>query len=264
MRPFLRSVVAACALLLSLSAAAQPTTLPHPPGFEYWPGADYDPAVPTTQAVLGHAVGEDIALSADVRRYFDALSAALPDRVRVVDYGRSWEGRPLWYAVVGSAANVARADAVAAAMRELADPRVADRARAEAIIGDMPAVVWLGYSVHGNEPGTTDAAMQTAYHLLASRGDARVPAMLENTLAVIVPVQNPDGRDRFIHANRAARGPFPDGDFLSAERDEPWPGGRMNHYVFDLNRDWFAQTQPETRLLAPELLRWMPSRSIRI
>jgi hypothetical protein len=258
MRPFLSSVIAACALLLSVVAAAQPTTLPHPPGFEYWPGADYDPAVPTTQAVLGHAVGEDIALSADVRRYFDALAAALPDRVRVVDYGRSWEGRPLWYAVVGSAANVARADAVAAAMRELADPRVADRARAEAIIRDMPAVVWLGYSVHGNEPGTTDAAMQTAYHLLASRGDARVPAMLENTLAVIVPVQNPDGRDRFIHANRAARGPFPDGDFLSAERDEPWPGGRMNHYVFDLNRDWFAQTQPETRLLAPELLRWMP------
>ncbi len=253
-----RLVVVAWALLLPIAGLAKTTTLPHPPGFEYWPGADYDSSVPTAEAVLGHAIGEDIALSADVRRYFDALAAALPDRVRVVDYGRSWEGRPLWYAVVGSALNVTRADAVAAAMRELADPRVADRARAEAIIRDMPAVVWLGYSVHGNEPGTSDAAMQTAYHLLASRGDARVPTMLENALMVFVPVQNPDGRDRFIHANRAVRGPFPDGDVLSAERDEPWPSGRMNHYVFDLNRDWFAQTQPETRLLAAELLRWMP------
>lgn len=258
MRASLPALLAALALCAPVAAPAQPTTLPHPPGFAYWPDADYDPAVPTTQAVLGHAVGEDIALSADVRRYFDALAAALPDRVRIMDYGTSWEGRALWYAVVGSAANLARADAVAAAMRELADPRVSDRARADAIIRDMPAVVWLGYSVHGNEPGTTDAAMQTAYHLLASRGDARVPVMRDNVLAVFVPVQNPDGRDRFIHASRAARGPFPDGDALAAERDEPWPGGRMNHYLFDLNRDWFAQTQPETRLLAPELLRWMP------
>jgi hypothetical protein len=245
-------------LCVAVGALAQPTRLAHPPGFAYWPDADYDPSVPSAESVLGHAIGEDIALSADVRRYFEALAAARPDQVRLVDYGRSWEGRPLWYAVIGSPANLARADAIAAAMRELADPRMSDAARAQDLIRDLPAIVWLGYSVHGNEPGTSDAAMLTAYHLLASRGDARVPAMLANTLVIINPVQNPDGRDRFIHAERATRGPFPDPEFAAAGRDEPWPGGRMNHYVFDLNRDWFALTQPETRLQVPEMLRWMP------
>lgn len=232
--------------------------LPNPPGFEYWPGASLDPSIPAPRTVLGHDIGEDIVLSADVRRYFDALAAAAPDRVRIIDYGRSWEGRPLWYAVLGTPANLARLDAIAEATRELGDPRRSDRARAEALARDLPATIWLGYSVHGNEPGTSDAAMLTAQHLLASRGDARVAAMLANALVVINPVQNPDGRDRFIHAERAVRGPFPDPDPIAAGRDEPWPGGRMNHYVFDLNRDWFAQTQPETRLQAPELLRFLP------
>lgn len=257
--PPLSVLLASVLLLLPMTPAlAQPTTLPHPPGFEYWPGADNDASVPTADAVLGHAIGEEIALSAEIRRYFEALAEARPSQVRLIDYGTSWEGRPLWYAVIGSEANMARADAIAGAMRELADPRRGDAARARDIVRDMPAVVWLGYSVHGNEPGTSDAAMLTAYHLLASRGDARVPQMLENTLVVINPVQNPDGRDRFIHAERAVRGPFPDPEFAAAGRDEPWPGGRMNHYVFDLNRDWFALTQPETRLQVPELLRWMP------
>lgn len=183
--------------------------LPNPPGFEYWPGASLDPSIPAPRTVLGHDIGEDIVLSADVRRYFDALAAAAPDRVRIIDYGRSWEGRPLWYAVLGTPANLARLDAIAEATRELGDPRRSDRARAEALARDLPATIWLGYSVHGNEPGTSDAAMLTAQHLLASRGDARVAAMLANALVVINPVQNPDGRDRFIHAERAVRGPFP-------------------------------------------------------
>lgn len=244
--------------VLPPAEAGGPARLAHPAGFEYWPGADLDPSMPSPRAVLGHDIGEDIVLSADVRRWFDALAAAAPDRIRLVDYGRSWEGRPLWYAVLGSPANLARLDTIEASMRELGDPRLSDRQRAEALIRDLPATIWLGYSIHGNEPGTTDAAMLTAHHLLGSRGDARVPAMLGQALVVINPVQNPDGRDRFIHAERATRGPYPDPDPIAAGRDEPWPGGRMNHYVFDLNRDWFAQTQPETRLQAPELLRFLP------
>lgn len=245
-------------LLLPLSALAQPSTLPLPQDFEYWPGADYDPTIPDLRQVLGHGFGEDIVLSADVRRYFQALAASAPDRIRLIEYGQSWEGRPLYYAVIGSPANLARADAIAATLRELADPRRSNRARAEEIIATTPAVVWLGYSVHGNEVGTSDAAMLTAYHLLASRGDERLAQIREHTLVVINPVQNPDGRDRFIHADRAVRGPYPDPEFAAAGRDEPWPGGRMNHYVFDLNRDWFALTQPETRLQVRELLRWLP------
>jgi len=114
--PMLRALLALILLLLPLgSAHAQLTRAALPPGFEYWPGADHDPAVPTTEAVLGHAIGEEIVLSADVRRYFDALAAARPDQVRIIDYGQSWEGRPLWYAVIGSAQNIARSEAIAEA-----------------------------------------------------------------------------------------------------------------------------------------------------
>ncbi|MCU0756042.1 MAG: M14 family metallopeptidase [Xanthomonadales bacterium] len=246
------------ALMGSASTLAQPTTLPHPADFVWFEGADPDPTVPDGRDVLGHAIGEDLALSADIRRYFEALAAARPAQVKLTDYGQSWEGRALWYATIGSGANLARLEQIRGAMQRLADPRGLDAAEAERLIAQTPAIVWLGYSVHGNEPGTSEAAMLTAWHLLASRGDARVAKMLEETVVVIVPVQNPDGRDRFIHAERATRGPFPDADPYAAGRVEPWPGGRMNHYVFDLNRDWFAQTQPETRLQVPELLKHHP------
>jgi hypothetical protein len=248
------------ALLLALSgtAYAQPTTLPHPPDFAWFNGADPDPTVPDGRDVLGHAIGEDIALSADIRRYFEALVAARPAQVKLTDYGRSWEGRALYHVTIASPENLARLEAIRAAMQRLADPRGLNATEAERLIAETPAIVWLGYSVHGNEPGTSEAAMLTAWHLLASRGDARVAQMLKETVVVLVPVQNPDGRDRFIHAERATRGPFPDPDAYAAGRIEPWPGGRMNHYVFDLNRDWFAQTQPETRLQVPELLKHHP------
>jgi hypothetical protein len=254
----LTALVAVLWLAGTSAALAQPTTLPHPADFVWFEGADLDPAVPDGRAVLGHAIGEDIALSADIRRYFDALAAARPAQVRISDYGRSWEGRALYHVTIASAENLARMDEIRASMQRLADPRGLDAGEAERLIEQTPAIVWLGYSVHGNEPGTSEAAMLTAWHLLASRGDARVAQMLKETVVVIVPVQNPDGRDRFIHSERATRGPFPDADPYAAGRIEPWPGGRMNHYVFDLNRDWFAQTQPETRLQVPELLKNHP------
>lgn len=223
-----------------------------------WPAADYDPAIPTTASVLGFDLGAEMARHDEVTRYFQALAAAAPDRMKVLEYGESWEGRKLIYGVIGSADNLARLNEIKPNLVKLADPRRLAKGEAEELIRSLPAVVWLAYSVHGNEPGTTDAALLTAYHLLAARGDSRVPKMLEETLVVIVPLQNPDGRERFINANRAARGLEPDPSPLSAERDEPWPGGRMNHYVFDMNRDWFTQTQPEMRAHVATLLEWMP------
>ncbi len=100
--------------------------------------------------------------------------------------------------------------------------------------------------------------MLTAYHLLASGGDARVADILRNTVVVIDPMQNPDGRDRFLHHFEMSEGLLPDSDRVSAEHDEPWPGGRTNHYLFDLNRDWFILTQPETRGRIDALQEWYP------
>ena len=225
---------------------------------DYWPGADYDPAIPSVRSVLGFESGAEMARADQVNRYFEALAAAVPQRMRTFEYGESWEGRKLIYGVISSEKNIARLDDIKKAMGRLADPRRLSTDESRAIIQSMPAVVWLSHSVHGNEPGTTDAALLTAYHLLASRGDSRVAKMLEEAVVVVLPLQNPDGRERFINSNRAARGLEPDPSPLSAERDEPWPGGRMNHYVFDMNRDWFTQTQPEMRAHARLMLEWMP------
>jgi hypothetical protein len=243
---------------LPLVGVTRPVIAPPPSLTTVWPEADYDAAIPTTKSILGFEIGREMARHDEVTRYFESLSTAAPERMKIFEYGESWEGRKLIYGVISSPKNIARLDDIKAAMQRLSDPRKLAKGEAEALIRDNPAVVWLAYSVHGNEPGTTDAALMTAYHLLAARGDTRVPRMLDETLVVILPLQNPDGRERFINSNQAARGLEPDPSPLSAERDEPWPGGRMNHYIFDMNRDWFTQTQPEMRAHVATLLEWMP------
>ena len=104
----------------------------------------------------------------------------------------------------------------------------------------LPLVIDLSYGVHGNEISSPDAALLTAYHLLASRNDTLVAAVLAKVVVLIDPLQNPDGRDRFVHNFEASRGLEPDPNPASAEHTEPWPGGRTNHYLFDMNRDWLA------------------------
>ena len=211
----------------------------------FWPDADYDPAIPKIEDVLGYQPGERITWHRDALRYFEALANAAPERLTVTPYAKSWEGRELVYVIVSSAANMARIDDVKAGMQRLANPRTTGANEAAQIIATQPAVTWLSYGVHGNEISSTDAAMLTAYHLLASRGDERVADIMRDTVVVIDPMQNPDGRDRFVHHFEVAEGLVPDADRISAEHDEPWPGGRTNHYLFDLNRDWFILTQPK-------------------
>jgi hypothetical protein len=223
-----------------------------------WLQDDYDPAIPSVQQVLGYSSGERITWSHDVRRYFDALAMAAPDRVRIIDYARSWEGRGLFYVVISSPQNIARSEDIRAGMHALRDPRKTTAAEASTLIDELAPVTWLAYGVHGNEISSTDAAMMTAYHLLASRKDARAAEIMDNTVVIINPMQNPDGRDRFIHRFETALGLEPSSDRLSAEHNEPWPSGRTNHYLFDLNRDWFNRSQPETRGHADAVLEWLP------
>jgi hypothetical protein len=225
----------------------------------YFQGGNYDPAIPTPRSVLGHGIGEAITPHAKIMAYFDALAAAAPDRVKLFDYGRSWQGRRLIYAAIGAPDKIANLSAIQADAQRLADPRRLGPGEADAIIARHPAVVWLAHSVHGDEIGPADSSMQLAYHLLASRGDARLTSIAANTLVIIVPIQNPDGRDRFISGNTNATGLAPATDPISAERDQQWPGGRINHANFDLNRDWFAMTQPETRGHTAAVLKWFPA-----
>ena len=223
-----------------------------------WPDARYDPAIPTLEAVVGHAPGERITTPEQARSYLRALAAAAPARTRLVEYARSWEDRPLVYLLVGSRERIAALDATKAGMQRLADPRGLSDAEAERLIARLPAVVWLAYGVHGNEISGTDAALLTAYHLLAAQGDPRVDRMRAETLVGIDPMQNPDGRARFVHHYRQSFGIEPAPDAIAAERREPWPNGRTNHYLFDLNRDWLPLTQPEVRGRVATFLEFYP------
>jgi hypothetical protein len=228
---------AVVALCLATPAGAQ----------ELWPGATYDPAIPTPKAVLGHDFGEEISSPEEIVIYLKALAAAAPDRTRLVEYARTWENRPLHVLAIASPARIAALDTVKADLKRLADPRGLSGADESRLISTLPAVTWLMHAVHGNEISSSDAALAEAYHLLAARGDSMVDTILRESIVLIDPLENPDGRARFVFQNRLGRAAVPDPDRFSAEHDEPWPGGRSNHYLFDMNRDWFAQSQPETR-----------------
>lgn len=212
-----------------------------------WPGAKYDPAIPTIKSVLGHDHGEVITPPEGIERYLRALQQAAPTKTRMIEYARTWEGRPLWLFVIGSPDRIAKLDQVKADLQRFGDPRRHQAGDAERFVKELPVVVWLIHGVHGNEISSADAAILEAYHLLASQGDAGVDAVLRDALVLIDPMQNPDGRARFVSTNLQGRAVNADPAPYSAEHDEPWPGGRSNHYLFDMNRDWFAQSQPETR-----------------
>ena len=220
------------------------------------PAADYDPAVPTPQAVLGYPLGERFTPHHLVMRYVERVAAASP-RVRVDTLGRTIEGREVVLVAVTTPERRARLDAVRAESRRLADP-AALGAGGEAAVRQAPAVVWLGYTVHGNEASGVEAALGMLYQLAAGR-DAETRAILDSTVVLIDPVQNPDGHERHAQDALRARGalgvPTAPGAMIHAGS---WPGARGSHYGFDLNRDWFIQSHPETRSRVAGFLAWMP------
>ncbi|OYV99619.1 MAG: hypothetical protein B7Z61_14255, partial [Acidobacteria bacterium 37-71-11] len=159
---------------------------------------------------------------------------------------------------VASPDNLGRWDEIQAGLAQLGDPRSLAPAKAAELIRDLPAVVWIQCSVHGDEASGADAGLALAYHLASGSGP-EVGRILANTVVVVDPVQNPDGRARFVESNRQGRGPSPDPEPVSAEHVQPWPGGRVSHDLFDLNRDWFALTQPESAARVAAMLRYHPT-----
>jgi hypothetical protein len=254
-------------LALIVSLALQPAAPPPAPpaeipagtaSQELWPGTRYDPRIPTLKQIAGHDPGEEITPPDQIASYLKALAEAAPDRTRLVEYGRSWQGRPLHVLAIGSADTMARLDQIKAGLRTLGDPRRATAGEADRLVTSLPVVVWLMYGVHGNEISSSDAALVQAYHMLAAEDDPMVSAILEHAIVLLDPLQNPDGRARFLAHNAIGRAALADPEPLAAEHDEPWPGGRANHYLFDMNRDWFAQSQPETRGRTAVFLEWFP------
>jgi len=249
MRPFsLRFLTLLLILGLSLQVQAE----------EWFGHSDFDPEVPTINEVLGHGSGERISSPEQIRRYFEALAEARPEHLHLVEYATSWQGRPLYYVIIGSPERIANLEAIQADIQTIAHPDQHDEADIEAALARVPSTAWLSYSVHGNEISPADAAMVTAWHLLAARNSELTETILANSLVFINPLQNPDGRARFVAEYESNLGLEPDPSRLSAERNERWPSGRVNHYLFDLNRDWLPLTQPETRGHVAALLDWYP------
>lgn len=255
-------------VLLLLAGALLPTTLVEgqaagtpQPGDRGWllpmPEVDRDPAIPDSKQVLRYDWGQDISSHLQISVFLERLAEAAPDRTRLVRYGETSEGRALQYLVISSPANINRLEEIRGNLQRLADPRSCDQATADGMIEQMPAVVWLAYAVHGNEISPSDSALLTAWHLLADRRPATV-AMLEQLVVIIDPLQNPDGRDRFVNVFRETRGLFSQSHPASNEHTERWPGGRFNHYWFDMNRDWFRHSQVEVRAKVAAYLEWYP------
>lgn len=149
------------------------------------PGAVYDPKIPTIKAVLGYDHGEEISTGEGFVTYLKALEAASSGRAKVIEYARSWEGRPLVVMIVGSAERLAALDTIKADMKKLADPRGQAAADLEAIVNRSPVITWLVHGVHGNEISSGDAALAEAYHLLAAKNDPGVDTILRESLVLI-------------------------------------------------------------------------------
>lgn len=199
---------------------------------------------------LGYEPGEDFTPHHRVVDYLEHVASASP-LVRIEPYGKSVEGRPLMVAYISSPDNLERIEDIRT--DNLRRAGLADGA----VSGPPRLVVWLSYNVHGNEAAGTEAALATLYELIRP-GNAQAASWLEDVVVIMDPCLNPDGRERYVQWYRQTRGQTPDPDPAAREHFEPWPGGRSNHYYFDLNRDWAWQVQPETRARVALYNRWMP------
>jgi len=210
--------------------------------------------IPSPAEVLGYDLGEQFTTVAGVAHYFSVLAEASP-LVSVHPYGKTMEGRPLMQVLIASKAHRVELEEILDLNRELTDPATSE-ARAREIISSNPAVAYLSYGVHGNESSSSEAALWTAFDL--ARGAPELEGVLDSLVVILDPMVNPDGRARYVNFYRQARGLEPNPDPVTREHSEPWPGGRPNHYLFDLNRDWAWGTQPETRARIATWSRWNP------
>ena len=235
----MRSFIAVLALVCCGLANAQAPLLPP---------LNYDASIPKPADVIGFEPGEWHVHPGQVVRYFEVLADASP-RAKLITIGHSHEGRPLVHLMISSAQNLANLDQIAAQRSALYE----DGSNSS----DGPLIVNMGYSVHGNEASGLNAAPTVAYFLNAVNDPAWVE-FLSDTIVIIDPSLNPDGGARFatwVNTNRSLTRVT---DPQDRELREPWPGGRTNHYWFDLNRDWLLLSHPESRARIAQYHRFRP------
>ena len=206
----------------------------------------------TPDQFLGYRLGAQFTPHADMLRYVAHVVAHTPGRMKLVTYGKTYENRPLEVVQIASAENFGRLDDVRHNNLKLAG------LEAGAGQHQLPVVCWLSYNVHGNEASSSEAVMQVLYDLANAR-DQQMQNWLKNTVVLVDPCINPDGHERYVSWNNRVRGPVPNASPDAWQNNQPWPGGRYNHYLFDLNRDWAWQTQQETRQRIALYNQWLPA-----
>ncbi|MCW5942494.1 MAG: hypothetical protein KIS66_09700 [Fimbriimonadaceae bacterium] len=219
--------------------------------FRYGP---YDGGVPKPDALLGYGPGERHTTYHDQDRVVRAIADGEKGRLKVIEYGKSTEGRPLRIVVCASPENLKRLDAIRSDAAKLANP--VDGVDTAAIQKRMPAIVWINECIHGSETASFESAMWLLYNLGASR-HPDIEGMLKDTVVIVNPAYNPDGHERHVvWYNSVATG---SDDPNAFERRSPGiVYGRVNKYRFDMNRDRVAMSQDETRAEVAEFLRWNP------
>lgn len=206
--------------------------------------------VQSPDAFLGYELGAHFSAHARVVDYFRDVAANAPN-VKLQTYGKTYEGRELLFAVVSDAANMER-------LEHIRKDNLAISNNDKSVkLAKQPVIVWLSYNVHGNEASSTETAMKVLY-TLAEAKDERIKQWLKNTVVIIDPCLNPDGRERYVNYFNSVVGTKPNPDPSAREHQEPWPAGRTNHYYFDLNRDWAWQTQVESEQRLVQYHRWLP------
>ena len=194
----------------------------------------------SAKEVLGHDIGSDFSRHSQVVEFFEKLNEAYPNNSKLETYGTTTEGRRLQLFYIGSESTLSNLQEIRKNHLSLSESE------------KMP-IVWLSYNVHGNESSGTEAAMKTALTLLRDK-----KKWLENVLVIMDPCLNPDGRDRYINFFKQYASTMNNSNVNALEHQEPWPGGRFNHYLFDLNRDWAWLTQVESKQRIKKYNKWLP------
>ena len=224
-------------------------------GLDYYlpKNVTYNPAIPTPKSVIYHEVGEWHVTHDRLVNYMKAVAAA-SDRITLQVTGYTYEGRPQLALIITSPQNQKNIETLRTQHLALSDPSKSTAMNVE----DMPDVVWMGYSIHGNESSGANASLLAAYYLAAAQGP-EIDALLKNTIILIDPSFNPDGLNRFATWANMHKSATAVTDPNAREFNEVWPGGRFNHYWFDLNRDWLPAQHVESKNRLAFYHQWMPN-----
>ncbi|MES2829158.1 MAG: M14 metallopeptidase family protein [Bacteroidota bacterium] len=208
--------------------------------------------VKTPDEFLGYALGSQFTPHQKVVDYYKYVAGLHDKDIKLISYGKTYEGRELLVAIVSSKQNIDNLEQI-----RKANVNISKAIKSEAKPGKQPAILWLSYNVHGNEASSSETSMKTLYSLAEQKED-NVKDWLKNVVVILDPCLNPDGRERYVTYFSEVSGRQPNPDPMAREHFEPWPNGRPNHYYFDLNRDWAWQTQIETQQRLKLYNEWMP------